>query len=745
MRTAAPTPKRPRVDTLPDFLKSSSYCLWRYEWVQEPGKDGRWNKTPYQAAAPREKARVNDPATFSPLPFTWGVYQKNPEAWAGIGTRMAGDMVGIDIDHCVDESGKLSEMVREIVDLMDSYTEISPSGSGIRIFTFVSPDFVYGDQYYKKNSPIGLEVYRGGATNRFLTVTGDRIREGTRATRGEQLQRILDKYMRRPEKPTKTTHPSVTMSPLSLDDQQIVELAQDNDPSFGDLWEGNCSRYGNDHSAADSALCSKLAFYTKDRAQIDRIFRRSGLMREKWDSERNRATHETYGSKTIDFAIEWQSKSYNPVEYAKAKQEEEEKRIQQGIEKRQQAKQTGDQESKQATAPVATSSDGKAQDKAGTSSDGDNTTATTPQLVNMADYVSQSYEAERQAAAGSKPTGFPKLDEKLGGGFHPGLHVLTGGTGMGKTTFMLQMADNMAASGIDVIYISLEMARLELVSKSISRLCAQRGNGGYTPPTALKIRQDPTAVKSSIYNEYKANIAPHLYVMEGNFSVDVDAISDTVREFVKTHEGARPVVFVDYLQIITPTEEMTRKSTRDIVTSNSVALRQMARDLNVPVVVVSAMARKQYDTPITFDSLKESGGIEYTSDTVLGLEWKVFTDNFPNYPLMNADEEDGDGKRKVFRGFFNIAAKFREIELNKAKRAQPRRLLLRCIKTRDSKPPFEVAFEYDSAHDLFTESQTVTEQAEEERINSLIAQMEAEAAAAAAGDPDDTEQDPDGE
>lgn len=142
-------------------------------------------------------AKPNDPKSFGTLESCIGVLEKHPNKGYGLGLGLFGDLVGIDIDHCVGDDGELSEMAKTIVELMDSYTEFSPSGSGVHILCS-APGFTYDkSRYYTKNSTIGLEVYVAGCTNRYLTVTGKTIHGADISKRNEELQTLFDSYMLR--------------------------------------------------------------------------------------------------------------------------------------------------------------------------------------------------------------------------------------------------------------------------------------------------------------------------------------------------------------------------------------------------------------------------------------------------------------------------------------------------------------------------------------------------------------------
>lgn len=276
---------------LPTALKESAlFCVWKKE-----ERGGKPTKIPYNPIT-GGKAQPNNKATFAPFQTAATVM----ESYDGLGIGIFDGLCAIDIDHCI-KDGKPSEMAADIISTMDSYTEYSPSGSGVHIYFTVSAGFQYNKaKYYINNQKSGLEVYISGATQKYVTVTGNAI--GTRVImeRGEQLQKVLDKYMLR-RKPDEARGKHEQTS-FSLSDDEVLKIAAgaSNGAAFMQLWNGDASGHSS-HSEADLALCNLLAFYTgKDAAQMDRLFRQSGLMRPKWDRPQSGST---YGAITIQEAI----------------------------------------------------------------------------------------------------------------------------------------------------------------------------------------------------------------------------------------------------------------------------------------------------------------------------------------------------------------------------------------------------------------------------------------------------------
>lgn len=292
---------------IPTELKqNTSFCVWKLEKRQ-----GRPTKVPYNPKT-GALARTNDPATFSDFATAMKTYAMG--GWDGIGYRVSEGIGAIDIDHCIREDGSLNDVAASIMSFFpDAYFERSPSGTGLRGFFRLSPDFAYDKTvYYINNRKHGLEVYLPGTTNRFVTVTGDVYRPGTVSRNDAALQNALDTFMKR-SKPTTGS----TIEPCSyLDDDAVIAHASKSESGdkFQALYNGDWSSGYNSQSDADMALVSMLAFWCGNvEEQIDRIFRTSGLMREKWD---RRTGDSTYGQITIRNAVSTNSSIYLPVQDA---------------------------------------------------------------------------------------------------------------------------------------------------------------------------------------------------------------------------------------------------------------------------------------------------------------------------------------------------------------------------------------------------------------------------------------------
>jgi primase-polymerase (primpol)-like protein len=205
---------------------------------------------------------------------------------------MLGDgLVGVDLDHCRDHAtGAIAAPARAIIDALASYTEISPSDTGMHVL-------VHGTLPPGRRRTGPIEMYDAG---RYFTVTGAHLM-GTPMAIEERTAALA--ALHRQLFPASTWQPAPRASGvLNLDDAQVLARAHAarNGTKFAALWQGDTSGYPS-HSEADQALCNLLAFWTGgNAAQMDRLFRQSGLYREKWDSRRGA---ETYGVHTIARAL----------------------------------------------------------------------------------------------------------------------------------------------------------------------------------------------------------------------------------------------------------------------------------------------------------------------------------------------------------------------------------------------------------------------------------------------------------
>jgi replicative DNA helicase len=328
----------------------------------------------------------------------------------------------------------------------------------------------------------------------------------------------------------------------------------------------------------------------------------------------------------------------------------------------------------------------------------------------------KTLRAEIAGSANTPPisTGFPQFDDALGGGLRTGLYTIGAIPSLGKTTFALQIADQIAAAGQPVLIFHLEQGRTELMAKSISRYTATIAQrNGYNPFTKKEMEQSANrkytgarplcelgisdgrryesygdaaadnsrhALIEQAYREY-AVAARNIYIDEGeNDEANAEYISVTVDRYVNALDTA-PVVIVDYLQIIKPYEKMDdRQSINETVKK----LRRIARKNKTPVIVISSFNRTNYAAPVNMTSFKESGGIEYSSDVLMALQLDGIAEAFAEIADNNKAGE-------------------RMAKIDDLKMMRPRPIELKFLKNRKGAPSAGISFEYVPEYNLFRE------------------------------------------
>lgn len=223
------------------------------------------------------------------------------------------------------------------------------------------------------------------------------------------------------------------------------------------------------------------------------------------------------------------------------------------------------------------------------------------------------------------PTGFTDLDKTLGGGLFEGLYFIGALSSLGKTTFTLQVADQVAQQGHDVLIISLEMARNELMAKSISRLTAlndfrnaKTTRGITTAAYYNHYSDDERACINQAINDY-ATYAERIFIEESVGNTTVEEVKRLIDNHVKI-TGNKPLVIIDYVQILRPLDP--RMSDKQAVDCNVMELKRISRDFKIPIIGISSLNRQSYKEKISMTSFKESGSLEYSSDLLIGLQLK---------------------------------------------------------------------------------------------------------------------------
>ena len=277
---------------IPDDLKQLP------QWVVHNG-----DKIPHSPRTGRRASVTN--------PTTWGTFEAACNAvetkdFSGIGFVFteSDPFVGIDFDHCLTE-GQLEPWVKQQLKSLGSYTELSPSGTGLHVIG-------RGKLPGKSIKTVRAEMYD---KSRYFTFTGNTY--GKPRNISAMDSGILALYEELSPKPgtSPAAIPQPHRAPVQLTDSELIEKAcsAHNGDRFRALYSGELGEYGNDHSRADMALCNLLAYWTNgDIDRMDHLFRQSGLMRTKWDRQQ---AGSTYGRLQLEKAVAEMQLGYDPEQY----------------------------------------------------------------------------------------------------------------------------------------------------------------------------------------------------------------------------------------------------------------------------------------------------------------------------------------------------------------------------------------------------------------------------------------------
>lgn len=644
-------------DLLGSYATAARFVTWRYE-----ERAGKKTKVPYSPVT-EERAKSNDPSTWGSLDAAKRMLSDRADLHLdGIGIVLGDGLVGIDLDHVISGDGEILPEAARIVADLDTYTELSPSGTGLHLLIKADGKYTgrHGSAVFRETTndeSANIEIYPGG---RYFTLT-NKTYGGARpiAERTEALTALYARMWPSTGSNSAVSQIEPRTRHLSRSDSEVLAQMQAHNSNAAALYAGDLSQQAGDHSVGDAALAAHLLYWTDgDKEQADRLFRGSALMRDKWDKV-HYSTGETYGQRTLD-------KAFAIFESGRL------------------------QRARQAFSPVPDPDDEPPLPSLDDEPPED--TINLPRIsVNQSDYLeSGQYAADIAywAQHGNDKTGYFAIDKE--NAFYPGLYVLGAASSLGKTTWCLQLADQVAAMGRDVLYITLEQTPAELTSKSIAR-CAydltrdDRGEpifGGTEDYalSALHIRRGlSTPLTDRGRQLYAQTIAPHMHIVRGSFRTRAEDVVYRVRQWMGEHRDAVPLIILDYLQALAPAD--IRQTDKQKVDTAIGSLKDLQCDYDLTLLAVSSLNRTNYLVPVSFESFKESGGIEYSADVVWGLDLACLYDPF----------FDTQG---------HIIEK-REI-VQQAREDRVREVFLRCLKNRFGKGGYSAPFYYDPGHDMFT-------------------------------------------
>lgn len=270
---------------VPEALKKlNNWCAWKLE-----SRNGKQTKIPYMRI--NKRASSNNVKTWTSFDAISELLAMNPDEFNGYGFFIADGLVFIDADHCRAYDGTLDTRGKDILSAFpESYAEISQSGQGLHILTRGEIPKCFNNRKY------GVEMYDFG---RFIALTGKAVQALEPTEEQDGINYVFNKYS---TSGTMIRTCSQLQTGISTNsDRWVIAHARDiqgqHGRNFRSLFDGDISAYES-ASEADAALCTLLAFWCdRDQGQMDRIFRKSGLYRPKWERE-------DYRTRTLNHACE---------------------------------------------------------------------------------------------------------------------------------------------------------------------------------------------------------------------------------------------------------------------------------------------------------------------------------------------------------------------------------------------------------------------------------------------------------
>jgi len=678
----------------------------------------------------------------------------------GIGIVFTGcDLMGLDFDHVLDESGNLDPAVKAIVEKANSYTEISPSGHGLHILAKGKRLEPTGAQRVSKGetskgttpAPCEIEFYD---TSRYFTFTGKEYSiSSPLAERTKEFDEIYRTYMKvkKAEIPTPVTVPSLPKSSKPLTVSEVLDKML---KASGRMGEINRKLYAGDidipeyyhtdgehqgepdKSKCDLHLAMSAYYFSNLDDNITRqIMNSSGLYDSKWEE----GGHWTTDPKRAGLSwIEGTMVIAREKAAARLAKDQQKNRMTESFKDKwitdmQKRVIFNLNESmpqlKEALKKILNNRLSEL-----TIQDGDivkelydvahyelNPFAPKPlpkpKEVSMTDYL-KTGELENRIAYFAKykdrKTGYKNLDQYLT--LYPGLAILGAVPSLGKTTFCMNLAENLVRSGNTVLYIALEQDPMELATKVLARNIFER-YGDKTGLTNIDIKNGKSDKYLDLVKAEMAKNLSGLHLVKGNFNTTVEDIVELIDDFIATRK-VTPIVFIDYLQLIAPSSaeksddgvDYRSRTQREICDHSLKVLKSYQMkdpDTSLLIWLVSSFNRNSYQAPADYSSFKETGGIEYTCDYVFALQPSVMSED--SYFYKESKTKSGGVTQKETTNYE------RQKKFEDAVKGQPRdskdrpisglknyrEIQFKSIKNRNGMQKFNAFFRYHPAADSF--------------------------------------------
>lgn len=222
-------------------------------------------------------------------------------------------------------------------------------------------------------------------------------------------------------------------------------------------------------------------------------------------------------------------------------------------------------------------------------------------------------------------TGIRDLDLILDGGLKNRLYCIGGGTSTGKSSLVIQIADNIAKQNKVCILFSLEMEKEEIIIRSMSRESFEEDDVDGFKFGSSKPDKDVFEKAKTIYQKYSNNIK----IATNDFGIEMEEIEKEINEYMRQNSEP-PVIIIDYIQLIKLSDY--NNNAKDRLDSIMAKLKSMCIKYKLPIIAVSSINRTSYNHNTQLNSFKESGAIEYSADVVIGIDTK---ENAPNIIFLS--------------------------------------------------------------------------------------------------------------
>lgn len=313
------------------------------------------------------------------------------------------------------------------------------------------------------------------------------------------------------------------------------------------------------------------------------------------------------------------------------------------------------------------------------------------QLMSAAHYLSRNntdasqYDAdieELKQYAGRKMGLHDNIDRYLT--LFPGLAVLGGQASLGKTTFAINMIAKLLERNEHVLFFTLEQRTEEIITKTVSQYIYSKNPD--TRLTNLDLGRGSRVVEIEEALAELPGMLQNFNVIECDFETTAADIENIVDIYMKSNAGIKPIVIVDYLQLIAPPEDV-RCGDKERIDYNLKAMKRLQKNNGLFMLLISSFNRSSNLEPISYESFFGTSMIEFTCDYVFGLQLQIQdADNMEFYKRSKSVETSSFERKQM---------------IHKAQQETPKEVQFVSIKNRRGKQFFTANFNYYPANDYF--------------------------------------------